>query len=564
MKRFPFALGLFLVLLPFSAQALTPLCTQVLGDTTQTPPTPGIPVVSPYVQKVLDRSNAGITYAASLGTGEGPFTGLPSAAQNLRSFFSLLVDVQLTLNEQALDLPQNSACLHADILKIQCQMDKVHDELFLAFTASSPARINQLQAQLPFLRDRLKYLLRGAADPSFADPEWGAKNTIDPPTGSYWCCAPTGGTCTQDNSCAGQQFYTLEGCMRGSKCAAPVAQSPEDARMCPFSSDYGPAMKNGYGCDASVMEPRSVYGTMIYEKDTLAYLVNRLNEVTVSLGGTPSLPVSHKPVLNGCMRKYGYCSDDKTFACAENVDCVEANLGQCMFDVPPDAAWSAVRSPFTLLKDQLGILARFVGLREQQGFSRQQADELKVPSEFSSQRSSESAVRAASALLEGGFRSGFRTDFSNWSKQQGRDEANAFAQSTDTQQSMVAALPMSGVGGQLKNLVKDMDGVRGFLVQYAYFARRTCVNRPCSQKLEQILRMAYTNSCFPFADGSYKNDSLTDPQWQKCAKDACIPVDGVTLDAGKCVCYKINAGTNLANNPTEVAPTDNPDVCVPR
>jgi hypothetical protein len=564
MKRLSFLIGLLPLLLPLSARALSPMCEQVLGNPDKG--ISGIPAVSPYVRQVLERSNAGITYAKDESKKEtgGEFTVIPSAAQTVAILFRSLVDVQLTLTEQVTDLTQVSACRHADVIQIQCQLDKVRDEILAAFKAGKPALISQLEPQIPFLKERLEYLNRGADDPSFADPTWGALNPIDPPSGDYWCCADSGDTCTQSAACvSGGAFYSLDGCLRGSKCKAPVGQSAEGSRTCPFSSDYGPAVRTGYGCDASIMNPRAVYGTIVYERDTLQYLLDQVRRVGTELGGTTPPAPSHK-VVNGCMRKYGYCTEDRYVACAEDVDCIEANAGTCAFDLPEDASWQSVGSPFSLMKDNLGIIAKFLRLRAQQGYSRLPSNDLKNTSEFSGQQSSERDERADEGAFQSMFRGAFRLDFSNWSRVQGREEVGPFIQSTDAQQAMAAALPFSGVGKRLKAVVTDMNGIRGFLAQYAYFARRTCINRPCSMKLEQILRMTYTDACFPFADGTYKNDSLEDPQWKKCAQEACIPVEGVTLDAGKCVCYRVNAGSNLEYNPVEVEPGDKPDVCVPR
>jgi hypothetical protein len=545
-------LSLLALLATPAAHAMTPLCNQVMS----------VPAVSQYAQQVIDRSDAGIAHAATLPAGTG-FASLPTSARNMGSFFLLLVDSQLALTEQARDLTQITACLHADSLRIQCQMDKVRDEITSAFAGGNPARAADLQDQIPFLRERLLHLLQGAGDPSYADPTWGILHDIDPPNAGQWCCQSNGNTCTQSASCAGQRFYTLEGCVKASKCAAPVGQSPETSRACPFTSDYGPAMPNGYGCDATVMGPRAVYASMIYERDVMRYLSGRIMEVAATLGAPPS-QVTHK-VVNGCKRKYGYCEAEPYFACAEDADCAAAGVnGACAFDIPIGASWSPVRSPFSVLKDHMGVLSRFLNVREQQGVSRRQSDELKTPAEFSARQSTGSLLRRGASFIEGFFRVSYRQDFSTWSRTQGREEVNPFTQSTDAQMTMAAALPYTGAGNELKKLVTEMDGVRGFLVKYAYFARRTCMNRPCSMKLEQILRIAYSSSCFPYAGNLFVTDSENDPLWKKCVQEACIPLEGFPLDAAKCKCYRVQKNPNLQYDVSEVSPTASPDVCVPR
>ena len=536
----------WILLGPTTAHGLSPLCEQVL----RTPP------VSPYVKQVLDRSNEGITYAATL-RGAATFEFLPATARTVGSFFLLLIDQQLTITSQMQDLTQNSACLHGDILQLQCQMDKVRDELTAAFNANAAGRINQLQYQLPFLRDRVQHLLKGSSDPTYKDTGWGEVSPIDPPDRQKWCC-DSGDTCTQSKTCTTQGFATLDACVRGSQCKAPASEAPEASRLCPFSSDYGPAMSNGYGCDASVMGPRATYASMIAEKQSLDSLVNRLKQVNASLGGTTSLPATHQ-VVNGCKPVSGRCSLDQKVRCINDNECAAEDAGTCTFAIPADADWNAVRGPFSLVKDHLRLLATFLTLRQEQGFSRLQARDLQTANERFPAGSN-----ADMPIFEQMFQGGYRTDFSNWSKQQGKAEVNAFVQSNDAELTTAAALPSSGVGGQLQELVTGKDGIRGFLIRYATYARRTCMNRPCSKKLDQILRLAYTDACFPYASGTFAKDTAENPQWMQCAKDACIPLPGVTLDTAKCVCYRQSQNANQTLNLTEVAPNQNPDVCMPR
>lgn len=547
---------------PGSAHALTPLCESVL------PLTP-VSGEDGYVAQVLERSNEGIDYAAGLETVESGFESVMGGwALNIGSMFLWLLDNRLTLTQQSQDLTQQTACLNQDVLMLECQLDKIRDEINAAFEAGGIQRIILLQKQIPFLRERIQYLLRGADDPTFADPTWGLIAPFDKPANQVWCCESAGSECAQVSECAGESFRTLEGCVRNSQCTQPAGESAEESRLCPFSSDYGPAMLNGYGCDVSVMEGGD-YASLTAERDALQGLVDGINAAATELGYEESLPREHK-VVNGCMRKYGYCSEDTKVGCVEDVDCVEANAGTCEFDLPADAVWNPLHNPFTAIKDELGIMGKFLLIKEQEGFSRQFSNQLKNVDEFSSQQSSARDRRAEATIFDQSGRQQFRENLRNFARGQGSAEASPFAESTDAQLRMSAALPTTGVASDLRQVVTDREsGLRAFLVRYAYFARRTCMNRPCSQKLEQVLKLAFSDECYPYADGTYAGESEENPQWKECAKKACIPI-GLDVnseeewDDDACVCYKLNQGEDFGNDPAEVGPDEDPDVCVPR
>ena len=538
MKR-PVLIGSLLVLLaaPSAANALSPLCAQVLSA----------PAVSPYVREVIQRSNAGIPPVS--GTSGGNLA-VPDWAERIGGYFLWLIDAQLTTSEHIADLGQNSACLHDDILRLQCQIDKVREEVMISIGAGDTVRLSTLQAQIPFLKDRITALLAGATDPTFSDQTWGVKTTFDPENQQAWCCETAGSLCEQSSTCGGTRFYTLEGCVNAGKCTAPSGQDIDAQRQCPFSTDYGPAMRNGYGCDASVMGPRATYQSIQFEQQTLREAIDRLNGLSETIGGERSLPASHK-VINGCKRTFGYCSEKKDVLCADDADCGKENAGTCTYDLPPDAAWNGVRSPFSMVKNHVGLVMKFWDLRSLQGATRTASSETKNST-------------GALSYLESLFRGGYRQDFGAWSRGQGQREVNPFIEGNDAQLRIAEALPSSGVGGLLKKVVTDpQNGLRGFIIRYSYFARRSCMNRPCSAKLEQIMRIAASNSCFPYAQTDEQQAGSPPGGWEQCAAEACIPLTNQPVDTSRCICYRVPTTPNFTGEPTEVSP-DQADVCVPR
>ena len=67
----------------------------------------------------------------------------------------------------------------------------------------------------------------------------------------------------------------------------------------------------------------------------------------------------------------------------------------------------------------------------------------------------------------------------------------------------------------------DLDR-RSFVRDFAYFLRRSCIDRPCSQRLDRILKIVFTDECFPFVSGQFLNDTVQNPGWRRCMTAAGI------------------------------------------
>jgi hypothetical protein len=44
-------------------------------------------------------------------------------------------------------------------------------------------------------------------------------------------------------------------------------------------------------------------------------------------------------------------------------------------------------------------------------------------------------------------------------------------------------------------------GLRAFVRNFAWYIRRSCIFRPCNERLEQILKLNFADSCFPYTGG---------------------------------------------------------------
>jgi hypothetical protein len=68
--------------------------------------------------------------------------------------------------------------------------------------------------------------------------------------------------------------------------------------------------------------------------------------------------------------------------------------------------------------------------------------------------------------------------------------------------------------GEVKSFVESVEepnsGIRGFVRNFAFFLRHSCIFRPCNDQLNRILSIVFEDSCFPYASGLYLTDSNVD------------------------------------------------------
>lgn len=221
------------------------------------------------------------------------------------------------------------------------------------------------------------------------------------------------------------------------------------------------------------------------------------------------------------------CTQNREIRCADDEACVvdDRNQGPCVReDVLPDLR--ELRGPFSLDKDQIAILSDFLGERSMADLSREFSDDLKLPQEFSKDQTEERELREWQQKnpFTKYFRESVRTAVSIWSRIQSRKEVGSYPESVDAQLEIAKSLSSlrKAVSGLAKIASEKKEGLRAFVIRYAYFLRRTCIHRSCSLLLDQVIRIATTDDCFPYANGQFLSDTEDDPRWQKCKKEAGI------------------------------------------
>lgn len=525
--------------------------------------------VSPYVQAVLTRADAGLTYAKSAPALPvfGFFIG--DWAQAIASAMAQLMNTNVQVTIQADDLIHHSACLNFDATAIKCKMQQVQDEMQAGASGRSLIALWQLRSLLTFLNDRLTQFYQGALDPNYADPDWGSVQIFDPPQNVY-CYDSFAGTCRQTTSAAcalarGSAFRTQIQCQNAG--GLPLTNqngTQTNDVMCPYDSDYGPSLQNGFGCDLDVMAPRIGFAPVKTEYDALNAVIKQIdaaraiqqqllgvqNDIDTLTGNQTASPPALAPRTHisavGCAPPPGICSNNQALRCSGDADCVNGgtcqtatsvcslnrsitclnddsqctvngqNFGTCIPNDGKIPATVELRGPFSLGKNERELVSDFLLDRLQTANSRSTPDSLATPGTVSN--------NTFSKLVAGSY----RLLFNAWSLFQGRDEAINFPIATDPELEIASALtPLRKAVGDLARLVlpdktQQKQGLRDFVIKYAYFLRRSCINRPCNASLEEILKIAFADACFPYTNGDFLDDSPDSPRYQKCLDKAGI------------------------------------------
>jgi len=525
----PCALGicaLLLSLLPTSVEAIT-------VDTIVAIP----PVSQHYVQRVLDRANAGIAQAGTMTTPGGPIYDMfkPWWIFYATSAMLSTVDTRLQITAMQRDLLEATPCLHLDVIILQSKIEKVRQEMHTALDNKEPFRVVLLQHVLRFLNQRVERLLKGGRDPLYEDDGWAKKQRFDPPNPA-WCCPEgiPGNTCTftDDKLCldaGGTPFTTPRGCQEYG-CTLPPSQNPLQGKLCPFHSNYLPPSIAGYGCDLQAMpSAASGHPPTAAEMSALADLITKRDEFVTQAQ-------SFRPLLEEIDAMTGTTSDysslgsglsrthKEVYGCLENIPLAQ-QIGATSLLQTIHTGAAEKRGPFSIPKNEPWLMVRLAELTQHWGERRPQAKEIRYPPEFppgpernaATQREDKKhpILKARDWIV--------RTIFLSWNKYHGKKEAEPLAKSQDNILQIRESDPgMGRVTERFAALVRShTSGLRSFGKGFAYYLRRSCIYRPCNARLDQVLRILFENSCFPYVSGSYFGNTQAH---LRCKNDAAITV----------------------------------------
>lgn len=525
-------IGLLLSLVPLApASATTEGCKTLQG----------IEPVSSYTRQVLARAKDAMLYARSAKESADFSFVLPGWVRTISSTALSLISTRGVLLESGRDLSEATACLRFDLLLIECTMEDVRDALNAAIRRGSALELFRLRALLPFLAERAHTLSVGARHPFYQDASWGKTYDFDPPKDGFCCKEERDDTlraCTKTTraTCDNDAFFQTEDACIDHGCTAVNPDAPAPA-LCPFHTDYLPPQLSGFGCDESVLLPRIAHTPLAGEYQALSALTTQLESLQRSVledfpakpESQPREPAEARQHLKeeGCRARIGECSKNADLSCVKDSDCDGVTpQGICLWNNTPSPGFVALRGPFSLFPDWLRLTDLFSRLRAAQGEAREEASSPGLRG-----TSSSLARLVIGSPLEQVLRATARSVFRVWNKAKGQDEARILP-ATDG--------PTSGDGnslsalrsaiGDLSRLAAKPDGLRTLVTNFAFWLRRTCMDRPCNERLDTILKLALSpdQECFPYVSGLYLRDSCTSVG-EKSRSEKCATAAGLTL-----------------------------------
>lgn len=565
MKRLSSLLGLLFTLLllwhPHAhADDFAVDCGKLLGN-----PSP----LSPYTQKVLDRIKK-----ADTGGGGGGGGSVLDIVQYMGAVIVSTVDTAQRIAAQGQSLRERTTCQQYDLDLLECKLEDTRKKINAAVSGSDYAQAFRLESLYSFINNRMRALILGSRDQNYLDTTWGEVQPFDPPDDPVWCCVTDGNQCKQEQAsdCTGedQPFKTAHDCEEAG-CSAP-AQEPQDEEknLCPFTTDYLPAATEGFGCDQQTLqkiagsyppaqeeldEDKTINGKINSFRKKAKSLLLLEQQINTLLGVTPPPPPassssssssSHR-VVSGCyagqcspggqtcgsnndcqspaLCKKGWmvCAKDQLKPCQSDSDCGDKG-GKCAVQTPPDyLAWET-RGPFSAVRDEPTLLTIF--LRQKAAEPREYPDDLKLPFEMSSKSEGEPLLSPFDI-----FKQNFRAAIRVFTENQQRNTADLFARGADPVYATADSLqPLRDASKPVMTLAGSQTGLRQLVSRFAWFLRRTCLSDACNNRLEQILNIVRTDSCFPYVSGAFQKQTCDSPQWKDCVQDAGLKLDLPSLD----------------------------------
>ncbi len=437
--------------------------------------------LSHYVQRVIARAEEGLSHAQGGDSVSGAADFLSDWIFTATSGIFTSAASWTSVTQQQQDLLRTSACLRGDQMVILLEMQKVQEAIRDASRPDQlkPGSIVLLNSLYVFLNERLAALNRGAKDPAYPDPTWNHRRLFD---------------------------------------TDQTAQDARDERLCPFSTAYFDIGASGdYGCTPAEMDqtlqslpdgPQSekLKEAIQNERATLQSFIDELRKLRDAVPQQSS------------SGSFAYATTDafaKTPAQEEG----------CMDD------WSVnfrTRDTGAFWKTPGERFRTMIQLVEDLQPLRPVPEALRDP--------------APNILFEV-VRQYILMQLSQFTKSQAQEDSVVLGGIADAKEVEDAFDPLKKTMGKLSRLAHNYDGgsgssenagatgdasggkgIRDFVQDFAYFLRRSCMNRDCNARLERILKITPTDSCFPFTDGSGPAEGASSSEIQaamdQCKQDA--------------------------------------------
>ncbi|MBT4119804.1 MAG: hypothetical protein HOG89_03860 [Candidatus Peribacter sp.] len=549
-QKLSFSIGLYALLLPAVVAAQCPV-SPVARDLLNQDPT------GHYTETVLERVSEGINNAKASPRGSSVIDLMDlHYLSTMESIFYMLVDTDLRAVEYSRDLTSITPCLHLDLAMMEAKMEEVRCEVNAAYDAKSPGALRQLKTIASFLNQRYKHLVKGALEPVHTDSDWVFYNEFDDPFRG-WCCVldqlecqiKESDECTEvkDGSGGYEFFDTEDACLTDGICvfAESGTTDPKYEPICPFDSNYLADNSTGYGCQLELIKQfaGSNFEAVAAEAEALEKLEDIRNEFLEDIDHIKDSTLSIDNLVDQTMlndnerqhlQRFGEVEDvdhRRVFGCnadtapedRTNNDGVEGTLTP---KIKPSEEWGsiAVRGPFFFRKDHLTIWKKFFRLQHEWAEQREYPDYLKKADEHEDEtdrRETAEFERDTLGLIRIP-RSMFRSIWKAFSHKQATQESSILPKAQDAELEVLEALKpvRPAIKRNIELVINSNTGLRKFARNYAYFLRRSCIYRPCNEKLETIIKTLYSDECFPYANGSFQvkpgAEAPDKTTWEKC------------------------------------------------
>ncbi len=261
--------------------------------------------------------------------------------------------------------------------------------------------------------------------------------------------------------------------------------------QCPFASDYLPPTAAGYGCSVTALAKLRAYEPIEAEFQALTDLQSQIEAFRESLE-VPAVETPEPPPVSGCL------------------NAVAQQLGLDPAVSVNDSLWTegmtsrSRRGVFRLALNQFSIGRAFVTLRTGLGGRRPLPDFI---------------LNAADSISGRILGRRYADEIRTFSRLQEQEFAATFARSVDSPFTIANGFSLDrGPFLRLMELSSSLtEGPRKFARDLAWYLRRSCIYRPCNDKLDLVLKRLYSDACFPYT----RRDGSVDPN--DCPKPAATP-----------------------------------------
>ncbi len=496
--------------------------------------------LSPWVEEVLARADAGISMASGLPGGGCPSNdedktySLEKMVAQANEVIRPYIDVQKQISLQSKMLRERTACLQSDINLLEAKANQIQKEVTAAIAACNSNRAAALLETYKFTADASITLLEAGSDPGFDDDRLRYNYAFN--DAGLWNAAQTGG---------------------GPIRVAMDEDDADDLPLCPYTTDYSPRSVGylvnpdgtvtsdvkSFGCDLSVLatldDPEVPWlDSFLQSTDSYA---NTVADLITQFSSTLDQAIR---TLRGLPPSTGTGGGSSTLQHGVQMDCQKPAYLE-PYSIPykdillnafpdyftdsdePDTPMLPIGmllmpsfDYFSVNSNPMMLNETYIQRRNRQGAERPDpagasfADDDYFTYLGDNNRKLELQRRAADIERSAG-----TVDAA------GRDSLERMQNAFSPLTVAVSALSESVHGGTPQGVTSPLPFIEpvGVVPQYisnlTYFLSRQCVEGHCQRTLDSVAKRIHNPYCTPYISGIYADDKT----YAKCF---CIPKDG--------------------------------------